>query len=147
MTREEKIRILDNATNLTYRLLERAYQENRGVDEIQTTLGILSYIECFADRLKCVPPGKEVTEEFSISAAVSPVPPPAPEPEVTPEPEPEGEDEPKYKMEEVRAALAKARGRGVNVSEIIRSFGADNFQQITPDQYPAVMAKLEGAGA
>ena len=59
---------------------------------------------------------------------------------VKPEPE-----TPQYEMTEVRAALAKARTNGVNVSEIVRSFGAESFPQIDKSQYGAVMAKLEEA--
>jgi hypothetical protein len=49
-------------------------------------------------------------------------------------------------MTDVRAALAKARGRGVNVSAIIASFGVENFQQLSKEHYPAVMAKLAEEG-
>lgn len=144
LTKQEKIEILDNATDLMYRVVERAYKESRDVNEVKTAIDVLNYIEYFADRLKCSPK-EESTEVFSIPDAVNPAPAAAPvqvqstptEPETVPE-----EVQPQYKMEEVRAALAKARGRGVNVSEIIRSFGADNFQQITPDKYPAIMEKL-----
>lgn len=54
---------------------------------------------------------------------------------------------PKYSMTDVRAALAKARSKGINVADIIRSFGVENFQQIDASKYPAVMEKLEALNA
>ena len=79
-----------------------------------------------------------VTPEI-VPEQVQPEPVEAAEP-VKPEPE-----TPQYEMTEVRAALAKARANGVNVSEIVRSFGAESFPQIDKSQYGAVMAKLEEA--
>lgn len=137
MTKGEKIQILDNAINLTYKLLEKAYKESRDVNEIKTTVDILSYLECYADSLKSRPGELECEKEFSIAEAVNPV--PAPE---TPAPEPV---ESKYSMTDVRAALSKARSKGINVADIIRSFGVENFQQIDASKYPAIMEKLEVA--
>jgi hypothetical protein len=139
MTKGEKIQILDNAINLTYKLLEKAYKEGRDVNEIKTTVDILSYLECYADSLKSRPGEQEGEKEFSIAEAVNPV----PKPEIpTPAPEPV---ESKYSMTDVRAALSKARSKGINVADIIRSFGVENFQQIDASKYPAIMEKLEVA--
>lgn len=147
MTKGEKIQILDNAINLTYKLLEKAYKESRDVNEIKTTVDILSYLECYADSLKSRPGELECEKEFSIAEAVNPVPSPetlapAPTAPETPAPEP---GESKYSMTDVRAALAKARSKGINVADIIRSFGVENFQQIDASKYPAIMEKLEVA--
>ena len=69
MTKGEKIQILDNAINLTYKLLEKAYKEGRDVNEIKTTVDILSYLECYADSLKSRPGEQEGEKEFSIAEA------------------------------------------------------------------------------
>lgn len=141
MTKGEKIQILDNAINLTYKLLEKAYKEGRDVNEIKTTVDILSYLECYADSLKSRPGEQGCEKEFSIAEAVNPV----PEPEIpAPAPAPDPVES-KYSMTDVRAALAKARSKGVNVADIIRSFGVENFQQIDASKYPAIMEKLEVA--
>lgn len=67
---------------------------------------------------------------------------PEPEPEPVPEPEPETET-PSYSMVEVRTALGEARRRGVNVAELVRSFGVNNFTAIPAGSYPELMRKLE----
>ena len=145
MTREEKIKIIDEALERAYRELNRFAADEIPSTDCRTLLKNLQDMEWMrGSQLAIAEDEKDVPMPSHEEPDPAPAAAPAPE---APKPEPEGEDEPKYKMEDVRAALAKARGKGVNVSEIIRSFGAENFQQITPDQYPAVMAKLEGAGA
>lgn len=65
-------------------------------------------------------------------------------PDKAPEPEPEPETEtPSYSMVEVRTALGEARRRGVNVAELVRSFGVNNFTAIPAGSYPELMRKLE----
>lgn len=47
---------------------------------------------------------------------------------------------------EVLAKLKEARKAGVNVADIIRSFGVDNFGDIDPGKYPAVLDALKAEG-
>lgn len=144
MTKDEKREILDQVLAYAYR-------------EISNSRGDLLYTTDFRTLIKNVQ-DMEWMRQSQLADDSEPVMPVADEPEPPREPEPEKPepaaaptpaepDTPQYKMEDVRAALAKARGKGVNVSEIIRSFGADNFQQITKEQYPAIMNQLEKAGA
>lgn len=149
MTREEQIIILTNAQERAFKQIDLTEGCEMGTEEfsrlldVAGQLGWMSQPDPMPDN---VPEGVQpepVAPEI-VSEVVQPEPVEAAEP-VKPEPErPEtgADEEPAFKMEEVRAALAKARGRGVNVSEIIRSFGADNFQQIPKNQYGAIMAKL-----
>lgn len=137
MTREEQIKILTDARERALKQIDRTDGFEMGTEDFVRLLNVAHQL------------GWMTTPEETIPSIV----PDAPEPEIPAEPDPSDEpepekpetgddEEPAFKMEEVRAALAKARGRGVNVSEIIRSFGADNFQQIPKNQYGAIMAKL-----
>lgn len=57
----------------------------------------------------------------------------------------EAENHPDYKMEDVRAALVTARRkRGVNVTELLREFGVDNFGSFPAGRYWELMQRLEG---
>lgn len=139
MTTEEKIQILDNAQARAYAEIDAATGEQMCDERFGYLLWHTKELESMIAEL-------HGTGECRTSA---PVETPKPEP-VSDEPEPvkpvepvePEEDAPQFTMEEVRGALAKARSRGVNVSELIRSFGVDNFALIQPKQYPAVMAKL-----
>ena len=55
-------------------------------------------------------------------------------------------EKPRYTKEEVRAALRSARTHGVNVSAILRTCGVDNFNQMNPNDYAAVMQALNEEG-
>ena len=138
MTREEQIIILTNAQERAFKQIDLTEGCEMGTEEFSRLLDVAGRMG-WMSQPEPMPVPEIVPEEVQPAA-------PTPEPEqVQPEPEPEKPvetEQPKFKMEDVRGALAKARGRGVNVTEIIRSFGAENFQQITVDQYPAIMAKL-----
>lgn len=57
----------------------------------------------------------------------------------------EAENHPEYKMEDVRAALVAARRkRGVNVTELLREFGVDNFSAFPAGRYWELMQRLGG---
>ena len=52
---------------------------------------------------------------------------------------------PEYKMEDVRAALVAARRKkGVNVTELLREFGVENFSAFPAGRYWELMQRLEG---
>lgn len=56
----------------------------------------------------------------------------------------EAGEHPEYKMEDVRAALVTARRkRGVNVTELLREFGVDNFGSFPAGRYWELMQRLE----
>ena len=60
-------------------------------------------------------------------------------------PPPENEKPPEYKMEDVRAALVAARRKkGVNVTELLREFGVENFSAFPAGRYWELMQRLEG---
>lgn len=59
-----------------------------------------------------------------------------------PEPEPPKEEK-VYESSDVRTALCDARTRGVNVGEILRRFGVDNFQNLPAAKYGALIEALE----
>ena len=48
-----------------------------------------------------------------------------------------------YTMTEVRAALAQSRKKGVNVTELMKDLGYDNFTAVPAAKYPELMARLE----
>lgn len=147
MTREEQIIILINAQERAFKQIDLTEGCEMGTEEFTRLLGAAHQLGWMAYPEETIPRDAEtiVPDEVQNTTAPAEIVPdevqPEPEPETETEPE-TGDDEPQFKMEEVRAALAKARGRGVNVSEIIRSFGAENFQQIPKNQYGAIMAKL-----
>lgn len=92
--------------------------------------------------------GYDVPAEDQPGVLTDKAPEPEPEPEPVPEPEPATEPEPEtetpsYSMVEVRTALGEARRRGVNIAELVRSFGVNNFTAIPAGSYPELMRKLE----
>ena len=154
MTREEKISILDEALEKAYKEIANTESPCMGTEDFKNLLNAIDQMQFIKDvQLRedhDLPSPKQdfVPDEVQSKAHKEQI----VSDEVQPEPEKPGPvdndededpEEPKFKMEEVRAALAKARAQGVNVAEIIRSFGVDNFQQISPTQYGAVMAKLD----
>lgn len=143
MTREEKIKILAMAQERAYEEIDRTSGPEMGSEEFVRLLGVVHQLEWMQHPEETIP-----VEDF----APDQVQPEAPKPEIVseqvqsePEPVKPEPETPQYEMTEVRAALAKARANGVNVSEIVRSFGAESFPQIDKSQYGAVMAKLEEA--
>ena len=146
MTREEQIIILTNAQERAFKQIDLTEGCEMGTEEFSRLLDVAGRMGWMAYSEETIPRDVETTvpDEVQNTSEPAEIAPDKVQPEpVEPErPETGADEEPAFKMEEVRAALAKARGRGVNVSEIIRSFGADNFQQIPKNQYGAIMAKL-----
>lgn len=65
--------------------------------------------------------------------------------ETTPDPAPaaeETEETVEYKMEDVRAALVEARRKGMNVTELLKEFGVENFSAFPAGKYGELMARL-----
>ena len=141
MTREEQIIILTNAQERAFKQIDLTEGCEMGTEEFSRLLDVAGRMG-WMSQPDPMPVPEEVQPEPVTPEIVSEQVQPEPVEATEPEPETCDDEEPAFKMEEVRAALAKARGRGVNVSEIIRSFGADNFQQIPKNQYGAIMAKL-----
>lgn len=142
MTREEQIIILTNAQERAFKQIDLTEGHEMGTEEFSRLLDVAGRMG-WMSQPEPMPVPEIVPEEVQNTTAPAEIVPDEVQPESEPErPETGADEEPTFKMEEVRAALAKARGRGVNVSEIIRSFGADNFQQIPKNQYGAIMAKL-----
>lgn len=145
MTREEQIIILTNAQERAFKQIDLTEGCEMGTEEFSRLLDVAGRMGWMAYSEETIPRDVETTvpDEVQNTSEPAEIVPDEVQPESEPErPETGADEEPAFKMEEVRAALAKARGRGVNVSEIIRSFGADNFQQIPKNQYGAIMAKL-----
>lgn len=144
MTREEKIRILEEAQERAFKQIANTDGRAMGTEEFIRLLGAAHQLGWMAYPEETIPRDAGTIAPDEVQP--EPVKPEQVQPEtdevVEPEPETCDDEEPAFKMEEVRAALSKARARGVNVSEIIRSFGAENFQQIPKNQYGAIMAKL-----
>ena len=136
MTKEEKKKILEDARDKAYSVLKAASSDEFLTGEVKNLLETISELDWMLDKDRVI----MALDENPVPAPETPAPAPtAPE---TPEPEP---GESKYSMTDVRAALAKARSKGINVADIIRSFGVENFQQIDASKYPAIMEKLEVA--
>lgn len=145
MTREEQIIILTNAQERAFKQIDLTEGCEMGTEEFSRLLDVAGRMGWMAYSEETIPRDVETTvpDEVQNTSEPAEIVPDEVQPESEPErPETGADEEPAFKMEEVRAALAKARGRGVNVSEIIRSFGADNFQQIPKNQYGTIMAKL-----
>ncbi len=96
------------------------------------------------------PQETQVSEESAPSKAVVSqpgiiLPPPetiVSQPDVNPPPETGAH--PEYKMEDVRAALVAARRKkGVNVTELLREFGVENFSAFPAGRYWELMQRLE----
>lgn len=137
MTKEEKIQILDNAVNLTYRLLEKAYKEGRDVKEIETTINILSYLDYYADNLKSRPGEQGCEKEFSIAEAVNPV----PEPEIfTPAP-----SKATMSKEEIRDKLSTYSNKydSLDVAAIMSEMGYSKLSDIPAERYGELIEHVE----
>ena len=95
------------------------------------------------------PQETQVSEEAAPSKAVVSQPDVNPPPENVSQPDvnppPETGAHPEYKMEDVRAALVAARRKkGVNVTELLREFGVENFSAFPAGRYWELMQRLEG---
>lgn len=146
MTKEEQIKILTDARDRAFKQIDLTEGCEMGTEEFQRLIYCAEQLRWMAQYHEdSVVPEPEQYDEPEVvlpkvhservgNLIVSEV--------VQPEPEPV---ESKYSMTDVRAALAKARSKGVNVADIIRSFGVENFQQIDASKYPAIMEKLEVA--
>lgn len=62
--------------------------------------------------------------------------------ETAPDPAPAVEEAVEYKMEDVRAALVEARRKGMNVTELLKEFGVENFSAFPAGKYGELMARL-----
>ena len=136
MTNEEKQKILEDALEQSYLLLKNAYTEEGDSKDLVTLLENIGTMEWMVDQFQI----KDSVETCPVVERPE-TPAPAKQEPVTPAPAP-APVESQYSMTDVRAALAKARSKGVNVSDIIRAFGVDNFTALDASKYPAVMAKL-----
>ena len=142
MTREEQIIILTNAQERAFKQIDLTEGCEMGTEEFSRLLDVAGRMGWMSqpdpmpvpEEVQPEPVTPEIVSEQVQSEPVEAAEPVKPESET-----------PQYEMTEVRAALAKARANGVNVSEIVRSFGAESFPQIDKSQYGAVMAKLEEA--
>lgn len=137
MTREEQINILIEARDRALKQIDLTEGHEMGTEEFQRLIYCAEQLRWMSQPEPMPVPEivpDEVQPEPATPEIVSEV--------VQPEPEP---IESKYSMTDVRAALAKARSKGINVADIIRSFGVENFQQIDASKYPAIMEKLEVA--
>ena len=171
MTNEEKIAVLEAAEDRGWNLVPIA---NPLSEEYGRLLSNLSqtrlYIECLRDPESFKPADQWQTPEQPSTTpeqeeTEAPVP-AAEEPEITKittkitdktEPVEEKVTElattedpkpvPTYDKKEVLDLMKAARRNGINVSEIIKSFGVDNFGDIDAEKYPAVVDALKAEGA
>lgn len=59
-----------------------------------------------------------------------------------PDPKPEPEEAPTYTKEEVRAELARARKKGINVTDLLKKFGVDNFSALPAAKYTDMVNEI-----
>ena len=140
MTNEEKQKILEGAVNMAYSVLQDATPDEFMTGDVRNLLGIINELD-FMIR------ARDDMNRVSEALAENPVPAPEAPAPAKQEPVTTAPAESQYSMTDVRAALAKARSKGVNVSDIIRAFGVDNFTALDASKYPAVMEKLAAEGA
>ena len=159
MTNEEKIAVLEAAEDRGWNLVSYA---NPATEEYGRLLSNLSqtrlYIECLRDPESFKPADQWQTPEQAETEAPTPETPKTPD-KITPKAEPVEEkvtelvttEDPKpvptYDKKEVLDLMKAARRNGINVSEIIKSFGVDNFGDINEEKYPAVVDALKAEGA
>lgn len=135
MTREEQINILIEARDRALKQIDLTEGHEMGTEDFGRLLYAIQSLEWMSYGGNPVPEPAFTAPAVSVEV----------QPE-EPEPEPVSEKvQSKYSMTDVRAALSKARSKGINVADIIRSFGVENFQQIDASKYPAIMEKLEVA--
>lgn len=140
MTNEEKQKILEAALDRAYEELKTVPGVDMSLKETETLLDNIGTMEWMVERF-------QLKDEFEACPVVERPETPAPTVARVDEPVTPAPAESQYSMTDVRAALAKARSKGVNVSDIIRAFGVDNFTALDASKYPAVMEKLAAEGA
>lgn len=166
MTNEEKIAVLEAAEDRGWNLVSYA---NPATEEYGRLLSNLSqtrlYIECLRDPESFKPADQwQTPEQPSMTPEQAETEAPIPETpkittKITDKTEPVEEkvtelvttEDPKpvptYDKKEVLDLMKAARRNGINVSEIIKSFGVDNFGDINAEKYPAVVDALKAEGA
>lgn len=78
-----------------------------------------------------------------VAAVTAPVKEPDPEP--APKADPSADPGKTYEMTDVRAALVDARRKGVNVTELLKEFGVENFSAFPAGRYGELMQRLGAA--
>ena len=68
-----------------------------------------------------------------------------PDPEPAPKADPPADLGKTYEMTDVRAALVDARRKGVNVTELLKEFGVENFSAFPAGRYGELMQRLGAA--
>ena len=137
MTNNQKLQTLNYVIELAYWALQDMEREDMETQRVKTLLENIYNMEWMVDRFRkedhtVVPEPAPERQEPVTPAPAAPAPAPAPT----------APAESKYSMTDVRAALAKARSNGISVSDIIRSFGVDNFTALDASKYPTIMEKL-----
>lgn len=119
---------LDPSSDAYYRVminLERLLQCEELYEAALNAVGETSPSEVFAEAKVVESPGVDTTPF-----------------ETTPAPAPAVEETAEYKMEDVRAALVEARRKGMNVTELLKEFGVENFSAFPAGKYGELMARL-----
>lgn len=89
------------------------------------------------------PGGVPVPEEEADAEDAVPV--QEAEPAPAPKEEPPATPGKTYEMSDVRAALVNARRNGVNVTELLKEFGVENFSAFPAGRYGELMQRLGAA--
>lgn len=119
---------LDPSSDAYYRVminLERLLQCEELYEAALNAVGETSPSEVFAEAKVVEFPGVDTTPF-----------------ETAPAPAPAVEETAEYKMEDVRAALVEARRKGMNVTELLKEFGVENFSAFPAGKYGELMARL-----
>ena len=166
---EERIKLLSEAELKGYDLLKTLSPTDIAYSHLLDNLSKTRlFIECLADNHSFKPLGRSIVEDDTEQHSTTPEQaeteapifeiikmsdktPDKTEPVeekitelvTTEDPKPE----PTYDKKEVLDLMKAARRKGVNVSEIIKSFGVDNFGDIDAEKYPAVVDALKAEGA
>lgn len=166
MTTEEKIAVLEAAEDRGWNLVPIANPMSEEYGRLLSNLSQTQlYIECLRDPESFKPADQwQTPEQPSTTPEQAETEAPIPETtkttdKITPKTEPVEEkvtelvttEDPKpvptYDKKEVLDLMKAARRNGINVSEIIKSFGVDNFGDINAEKYPAVVDALKAEGA
>jgi hypothetical protein len=159
VTKEDQIRIVTDALTKAYRKLDSLTEDDFGTMEVlhlTTAIQELTYRLALLDDsidadfdFKPEPPKPENVEPAKPDPVDENTESERPEPDTEPEPADDNADT--ITFDQVRTAFLNARKKGaVNVTNLLSKFGAKAIQELTPDQYPAVLdelAKASKAGA
>lgn len=132
MTREEKIRILEEAQERAFKQIANTDGRAMGTKEFTRLLSVAHQLSWMAYPEETIPRDAETIVPDEVQNTTVPA-------EIVP-----GEVQPTISKDEVMTVVKQARSKGVPVAKIIQKFGA-SLPELDPKDYPKVIQAIKAA--